>query len=59
MPSIIEASCSPVSTPPCEERPFVTEAASLGESRGDLDRALQVVAELEDDDFLRRMRAGS
>lgn len=58
MPSIIEASCSPVSTPR-EEHPFVTEAASLGESRGDLDRALQVVAELEDDDLLRRMRAGS
>jgi type II secretory pathway component PulF len=39
--------------------PFRTESASMGESRVNLDRALQVVADLEDDDRLRRMRAGS
>lgn len=44
------------------ERPgqrFVTEVASMGESRVNLDRALQVAADLEDDELLRRMRAGS
>lgn len=39
--------------------PFRTEPASLGESRVGLDRALQVAAELEDDELLRRMRSGS
>lgn len=40
-------------------RLFVTETASMGESRVNLDRALQVAADLEDDELLRRMRAGS
>lgn len=38
---------------------FRTEVTSMGESRVNLDRALQVAADLEDDDLLRRMRAGS
>lgn len=38
---------------------FVTETASMGESRVNLDRALQIAADLEDDELLRRMRAGS
>lgn len=38
---------------------FVTETASMGESRINLDRALQVAADLEDDELLRRIRAGS
>lgn len=38
---------------------FVTEVASMGESRVNLDRALQVAADLEDDELVRRMRAGS
>lgn len=38
---------------------FVTETASMGESRVNLDRALQVAADLEDDELLRRMRSGS
>ena len=38
---------------------FVTETVSMGESRINLDRALQVVADLEDDELVRRMRAGS
>ncbi len=39
--------------------PFRTATASLGESRVNLDRALQVAAELEDDELVRRMRTGS
>lgn len=31
----------------------------MGESRVNLDRALQIAADLEDDELLRRMRAGS
>jgi hypothetical protein len=39
--------------------PFRTETADLGESRVNLDRALQLVADLEDDELIRRMRSGS
>jgi hypothetical protein len=39
--------------------PFATEAASMGEPVVNLDRALQLAADLEDDDLVRRMRAGS
>ena len=39
--------------------PFHTATASMGESRVNLDRALQIAADLEDDDLVRRMRAGS
>lgn len=39
--------------------PFRTETTSMGESRVNLDRALQVAADLEDDELLRRMRSGS
>jgi type II secretory pathway component PulF len=38
---------------------FRTETASMGESRVNLDRALQIAADLEDDELLRRMRSGS
>ncbi len=38
---------------------FRTELASMGESRVNLDRALQVAADLEDDDLVRKLRAGS
>jgi hypothetical protein len=31
----------------------------MGESRVNLDRALQVTADLEDDELLRKMRSGS
>lgn len=41
------------------QAPFRTETASMGESAVNLDRALQVAADLEDDDLIRRMRAGS
>ncbi|MDY7105190.1 MAG: antitoxin [Actinomycetota bacterium] len=37
---------------------FTTQTASLGVSHVNLDRALQVVAELEDDELIRKMRAG-
>ncbi len=38
---------------------FRTETASMGQSTVNLDRALQVVGELEDDDLIRKARAGS
>jgi len=38
---------------------FRTATASLGQSRVNLDRALQIAADLEDDELLRRMRNGS
>jgi type II secretory pathway component PulF len=38
---------------------FRTATAALGRSGVNLDRALQVVADLEDDDLVRRMRSGS
>ncbi|MGF1663864.1 MAG: CopG family transcriptional regulator [Kineosporiaceae bacterium] len=42
-----------------EPTPFRTAPASMGRSAVNLDRALQIAAELEDDDLIRRMRAGS
>lgn len=42
-----------------ERRPFVTESTSMGRSQVNLDRALQVVAELEDDELVRKSRSGS
>lgn len=38
---------------------FRTATAPLGRSSVNLDRALQVVADLEDDELVRRMRSGS
>lgn len=38
---------------------FRTTTASLGTSTVNLDRALSIVADLEDDELLRKMRAGS
>mgnify|MGYP006202311273 CR=1 FL=1 len=38
---------------------FTTDSLSLGAPLVDLDRALQVAAELEDADLVGRMRAGS
>jgi hypothetical protein len=38
---------------------FHTETADMGESHVNLDRALQLVADLEDDELIRRMRSGS
>lgn len=40
-------------------REFRTPTAAMGESRVNLDRALQITADLEDDELIRRMRAGS
>lgn len=39
--------------------PFRTQTASLGASSVNLDRALQVAADLEDDDLIRKARTGS
>ena len=38
---------------------FRTETAAMGRSRVNLDRALQVVADLEDDELVRKVRARS
>ena len=38
---------------------YVTPAVSLGRPAIDLDRALQVAGELDDEELARRMRAGS
>ena len=40
-------------------RPFRTATAALGQSTVNLDRALQVAAELEDDELVRKVRRGS
>ncbi|MFZ1440413.1 MAG: hypothetical protein WAX12_06730 [Candidatus Microthrix subdominans] len=40
-------------------QPFATETAAMGQSRVNLDRALQIAADLEDDELIRRMRNGS
>lgn len=42
-----------------DRQAFTTETVSMGESRVNLDRALQVTADLEDDELLRKMRSGS
>jgi type II secretory pathway component PulF len=44
---------------PADASLFRTETASLCTSSVNLDRALQVVADLEDDELIRRMRTGS
>jgi hypothetical protein len=43
---------------PNARKPFRTATASLGVSRINLDRALQIVADLEDDELIRKARAG-
>ena len=39
--------------------PFQTATAAMGASHVNLDRALQLAADLEDDELLRRLRTGS
>lgn len=39
--------------------PFRTTTAAMGDSRVNLDRALQIVADLEDDELIRKLRTGS
>jgi hypothetical protein len=43
---------------PMSPEPFRTATADLGIPSVNLDRALQVAAELEDDELVRRMRLG-
>ena len=38
---------------------FRTETAAMGESRVNLDRALQLAGDLEDDELVRKLRSGS
>lgn len=40
-------------------RPFETATAAMGRPAVNLDTALQLAAELEDDDLVRKMRSGS
>lgn len=40
-------------------RPFRTPTARMGRPAVNLDRALQLAGELEDEDLIRRMRSGS
>jgi hypothetical protein len=42
-----------------ERQPFRTETAAMGESQVNLDRALQLAGELEDDELIRKMRSAS
>jgi len=44
--------------PPRRRRPFRTETADLGLPTVNLDRALALAAEFEDEELVRRMRAG-
>lgn len=39
--------------------PFRTETAAMGRSQVNLDRALQLAADLEDDELVRRSRSGA
>ena len=39
--------------------PFSTPTAPMGRPSVNLDRALQIVGDLEDDELIRKMRAGS
>lgn len=39
--------------------PFRTSTAAMGEPTVNLDRALQLIGELEDDELVRRLRSGS
>lgn len=38
---------------------FRTETAAMGTSRVNLDRALQIASDLEDDELIRKLRSGS
>lgn len=42
-----------------DDASFRTETASMGVPQVNLDRALQVVADLEDDELVRKQRAGT
>jgi len=42
-----------------KDRKFRTETASLGHPTVNLDRALQLAGELEDEELVRRMRRGA
>ena len=44
---------------PAAGRRFRTQTAALGESTVNLDRALQLAGDLEDDELVRRSRTGS
>ncbi len=39
--------------------PFRTDVAALGDSHANLDRALQLATDIEDDELIRKMRSAS
>jgi len=43
---------------PTPSRPFRTKTADMGLPRVNLDRALQLAGELEDEELIRKMRSG-
>lgn len=45
--------------PPPTAEPFATTAANMGVPTVNLDRSLQLAADLEDDELVRRMRTGT
>jgi hypothetical protein len=46
-------------TAPAARTPFRTETAAMGESTVNLDRALQLAGDLEDDELVRKIRSRS
>jgi hypothetical protein len=46
-------------TTPGGSKPFRTQTASLGISQVNLDRALHLAGDLEDDELIRKLRSGS
>jgi hypothetical protein len=44
---------------PAKAKPFVTKTAAMGRSRINLDRALQIAADIEDDELIRKMNLSS
>jgi len=50
----IRAGATPGATPP-----FRTKTASMGRSQVNLDRALQIAGDIEDDELIRKQRSGS
>ena len=55
--AINDAICAGVAQP--AGRRFTTETSAMGESTVNLDRALPLVGDLEDDELVRRQRTGS
>jgi hypothetical protein len=44
---------------PSKSATFRTKTSAMGESRVNLDRALQIVGDVEDEELVRKLRTGS